>query len=139
MCLSVKSFLTNDDDGKQTSTSYEHRWGPDVDQIVRWQILSDTEQIVTDPMEEEAKTKLMDNASTTVIVPTMMKIDKSGRNIVKGNPLLRSPFKQEITWEPDPDDMDYNATFFEHFFPSVVGKAALLDKMLWDLRQNCLA
>jgi hypothetical protein len=43
-------------------------------------------------------------------------------------------FKKEIDWGPDPDNMDYNKTFFDHFFPSIQGHAKLIDKFHADPR-----
>ncbi|KAL7554128.1 hypothetical protein ACHAWF_017536 [Thalassiosira exigua] len=42
----------------------------------------------------------------------------------------KSPIKKDIDWKPDPNDNDYNAMLFDHFFPGVEGKAAVLDKYL---------
>ena len=41
-----------------------------------------------------------------------------------------SPFKVHIPWKPETANVDYFDTYFTHFFPSLVGKAALLDKYL---------
>mmetsp|Transcript_9413 Transcript_9413/g.20280 ORF Transcript_9413/g.20280 Transcript_9413/m.20280 type:complete len:903 (+) Transcript_9413:61-2769(+) len=46
----------------------------------------------------------------------------------------KSPFKVDIPWDPDVNKVDYNETFFKFFFPSLAGKAKLLDKWLSDPR-----
>ena len=40
------------------------------------------------------------------------------------------PMRKEIPWSPDTTKVDYNEIFFEHFFPSLKGKAKLMDKFL---------
>ena len=61
-----------------------------------------------------------------------MRVDHAGSTVIKNNPLLRSPFKKTIPWDPNPANMDYNAVYFDHFLPPVKGKAAVLDEILWD-------
>ena len=41
-----------------------------------------------------------------------------------------SPFLVDIPWKPETSAVDYFDTFFKHFFPSLEGKAALLDEYL---------
>ena len=41
-----------------------------------------------------------------------------------------SPFIIDIPWKPETAAVDYFDTFFNHFFPSLEGKAALLDEYL---------
>ena len=40
------------------------------------------------------------------------------------------PMKVDIPWSPDTTKVDYNKIFFEHFFPSLKGKAKVIDKFL---------
>lgn len=40
------------------------------------------------------------------------------------------PFKTDIPWDPNVNEVDYNKILFEHFLPSVEGKAKQLDKWL---------
>jgi len=50
-------------------------------------------------------------------------------------PLMPEPevqYRKEIEW--DAEDMDHNKVFFEHFFPSIVGHAAIIDEYLLDPR-----
>ena len=39
-------------------------------------------------------------------------------------------YKIDIPWDKDMSKVDYNAIFFDHFFPSLEGKAAVLDEYL---------
>lgn len=45
-----------------------------------------------------------------------------------------NPFSIDVPWDPNPDEVDYNSVFFDHFFPDLEGKAALLDEYLADER-----
>ena len=45
-----------------------------------------------------------------------------------------SPFSVEIPWSPETSKVDYFDIFFKHFFPSLEGKAAVLDKYLSNPR-----
>ena len=45
-----------------------------------------------------------------------------------------SPFTKKIQWDPETKKVDYFGIFFDHFFPSLAGKAATLDKYLSDPR-----
>ena len=47
---------------------------------------------------------------------------------------IYNPVKVDIPWSPVLRDVDYNFIFFEHFFPSLEGKAKLIDEYLWDCR-----
>ena len=40
---------------------------------------------------------------------------------------IYNPVKVDIPWSPVLRDVDYNFIFFEHFFPSLEGKAKLID------------
>ena len=51
-----------------------------------------------------------------------------------GESANKSPFKVDIPWDPDMNKVDYNEIFFKYFFPSLAGKAKLLDKWLSDPR-----
>ena len=35
--------------------------------------------------------------------------------------------QERIPWDPDPSKVDYNRVLLDHFFPSLSGKAKLLD------------
>ena len=49
-----------------------------------------------------------------------------------------SPMKVNIPWHPDKSVLDYNKIFFGHFFPSLKGKAKLMDEYLRDDRCSML-
>ena len=39
-------------------------------------------------------------------------------------------FNYNIPWDQDPNKVDYNKVLLDHFFPSLVGKAKVLDEFL---------
>ena len=49
-------------------------------------------------------------------------------------PEIYSPLKISIPWSRFPKDLSYNDIFFKYFFPSLEGKAELMDEYLWDRR-----
>ena len=62
---------------------------------------------------------------------------KEGEEIVDDvmqHPPNTSPFKIDIPWTASVNNTDYFGIFFEHFFPLLEGKAAVLDKYLSDER-----
>lgn len=108
-CVTKKAtdtFLKLDPELKKVATTFVHPYGVNVDEGIVWTILGDSEAITEDPMDEHGS-------------------DDSDDDDV---------FKEEIDWHPDPSKVDYNYTFFEHFFPSVEGKAKVLDEYLNDER-----
>ena len=92
--------------------------------MIKWQILGEDEQIVTCPMEQKMKAS---SAPMAVSAPGAR---------VAGNPdqLDVNPFKKDIEWDPVPNKTDYNKIFFEHFFPSLEGKAEVADRIISDPR-----
>ena len=52
---------------------------------------------------------------------------------------IYNPVKVDIPWSPVLRDVNYNSIFFEHFFPSLEGKAKLMDEYLWDRRCSMYA
>ena len=50
---------------------------------------------------------------------------------------LATPFGYNIPWSRYPKDINYLNIFFDHFFPSLVGKAAVLDEYLGNMRCSC--
>ena len=65
---------------------------------------------------------------------------KEGDEIVEDvmqHPTAESPFAIDIPWTSSKSLNDYFGIFFEHFFPSMKGKAAVLDKYLSDERCSC--
>jgi hypothetical protein len=55
-------------------------------------------------------------------------------NDVMQHPAAASPFSIDIPWTASMFGNNYFGIFFEHFFPSREGKAAVLDKYLSDER-----
>ena len=49
-------------------------------------------------------------------------------------PEIYSPLKINIPWSRFSKDISYNDIFFKYFFPSLEGKAELMDEYLWDRR-----
>jgi len=41
-----------------------------------------------------------------------------------------------IPWDPDPSKVDYNKVLLDHFFPSMTGKAKVLDDFLYRQPKN---
>jgi len=46
----------------------------------------------------------------------------------------QSPFRIDIPWDPDPEKVNYNKIYFDYFFPSLDGKAEVMDKFFDDPR-----
>ena len=42
----------------------------------------------------------------------------------------QSLFRIDIPWDPDPEKVNYNEIYFDYSFPSLVGKAEVMDKFL---------
>lgn len=62
---------------------------------------------------------------------------EEGKEIVQDvmqHPTTSSVFNIDIPWSPSINGNDYFTIFFEHFFPSLEGKAAVIDKYLSDER-----
>ena len=53
---------------------------------------------------------------------------------MKESDTKKSPFKIDIPWNNDPEKVDYNKIFFEHFFPDLTGKAKVIDRFFADVR-----
>ena len=47
---------------------------------------------------------------------------------------VSSPFTIDIPWDPEPANVDYNNVFLAHFFPSLEGKAAQINRFHADPR-----
>jgi hypothetical protein len=45
-------------------------------------------------------------------------------------------FSENIPWSSDPCEVDYNSVLFNKFFPSLKGKAKVLDEFLWHDSKN---
>ena len=94
---------------------FTYKYGEKDSDVVQWEILPEDIQITEDVMEKRAR----DENDLTEDAP---------------NPLIKSPFKKDIPWNPDKSKMDYNNIFFEHFFPDVAGLAEKMDRFLGDVR-----
>ena len=55
-------------------------------------------------------------------------------DVMQHEPQDGSPFSTEIEWHPSSNRVDYFDVFFSHFFPSLKGKAAVLDQYLSNPR-----
>ena len=58
-------------------------------------------------------------------------------DIMQPPPRYATPFGYNIGWSRFPKDMNYLNIFFDHFFPSLEGKAAVLDEYLASPRCTC--
>ena len=110
--------------GIKNAASFSLRYGGEDSDVIKWQILGEDEQIVTCPMEQKMKAS---SAPMAVSAPGAR---------VTGNPdqLNVNPFKKDIEWDTDPNKTEYNKIFFEHFFPSLEGKAEVADRIISDPR-----
>ncbi len=99
---SYKAFSLLDTELQALATNFKLKYGDGDNDELMWKILSETEQITVCPMETEQAS----------------------------NPIPDKPFTDDIPWDKDPNKVDYNTILFEKFFPSVVGKARVLDEYL---------
>jgi hypothetical protein len=58
-------------------------------------------------------------------------------DVMVAPPTYATPFGYNIGWSRFPKDISYSNIFFDHFFPSLVGKAAVLDEYLASPRCTC--
>ena len=49
---------------------------------------------------------------------------------------MQNPFHDELPWSKDPNEVDYNTLLLTKFFPSVEGKAKVLDEFLRQVSTN---
>ena len=54
-------------------------------------------------------------------------------------PKHKSPLVAEIPWDARKEAIPFNDVFFDHFFPSLAGKARLMDEFFSDARSGMLA
>jgi hypothetical protein len=112
---SYKSFSNSESDLQAVASNFELIYGEDVEEKIVWKILSETEQINVCPMEDA------------------MADDQASQD---GVPSDQSPFFDDIPWDKNPTNVDYNSVLFEKFYPSLKGKAAVLDEYLLHTPTN---
>ena len=64
----------------------------------------------------------------------LMEGSEISEDVMKHPPKDTSPFKANLQWMPETSKVDFFDIFFRHFFPSLEGKAAILDKYLSNPR-----
>ena len=64
----------------------------------------------------------------------LMEGSEISEDVMKHSPKDTSPFKANLQWMPETSKVDFFDIFFRHFFPSLEGKAAILDKYLSNPR-----
>jgi len=64
----------------------------------------------------------------------LMEGTEISEDVMKHPPKDTSPFNVNIPWSQETSKVDFFDIFFKHFFPSLEGKAAILDKYLSDPR-----
>ena len=97
------------------ASNFELIYGEDVEEKIVWKILSEKEQITVCPMEDAMA---------------------DGQASQDGVPSDQSPFFDDIPWHKNPTNVDYNSVLFEKFYPSLKGKAAVLDEYLLHTSTN---
>ena len=129
---SIASFLSHGQQAILDARSFVWRYGASDEEVVTWQILSEQEQIVQCPMEQEiaAKRTAMQGGSSPK--PAGMSFAPAGARTEELRNTLASlsPLKRDIPWNPNPNKVDYSKIFFGHFFPSLEGKAKIADGIL---------
>ena len=108
--------------------AFTFSYGGKPDETIEWSILGDTEQIVNCPMEEEQKRreeKEREAREEEDEFDMDMDMEEGG---------VSSPFTVDIPWDAEPANVDYNNVFLTHFFPSLEGKASMIDRFHADPR-----
>ena len=118
----IKAFMGMDVIGIKNAASFSLRYRRKDSDVIKWQILGEDEHISTSLMKQNMKAS---SAPMSVSAPGAR---------VAGNPdkLKVNPFKKDIEWDPVPNKTNYNKIFFEHFFPSLEGKAKVADRIILD-------
>lgn len=125
---SIDSFVSMDKAAMKTTKSFISCYGPKASDTIEWIILGDEQEINACAMKEYAKRKKQEAATDD-------NADSSAKpSIDKGEDIFPHPIKKDIPWDPDPSKVNYNSILFEHFLPSVVGKAKMIDEYLSDPR-----
>ena len=134
---SIKGFVSMDAVGMKQCREYVQKFGPGPDDEVRWEILSEDQQIVTCPMEMHWAQQREAAATVPACRNEGMDIGKPGARLT-GNPTTMDidPLRQDIPWDPIAEKVDYNSTFFKHFFLDMKGTAEKADRYLSDPRSG---
>ena len=109
---SYKTFSNLESCLQAIASNFELKYGDGNKDKIIWKVLSEKEQITVCPMEEE-------RASKEGTIPSD-----------------ESPFLEDIPWDRNPSNVDYNSILFEKFFPSLEGKADVLDEYLSHTSTN---
>ena len=97
---SYKHFSAMPIENQRDAREFDLKYGKEDDDVIKWTILSEEEQITECPME--------------------------GKEEIKNKDVL----KEGIPWDADPSKVDYCKILLEKFFPSLEGKAKVLDEFL---------
>ena len=101
-------------------------------------ILTEEEEIMTCLMELEYSAKITENSGEAAPKPGGMAYNNAGAVQASTCPPLCEvdPTKIDIPWYPNPKKNDYTTIFFEHFFPSLKGKATIADRIMHNPRSG---
>ncbi|KAL7549478.1 hypothetical protein ACHAWF_012745 [Thalassiosira exigua] len=137
---SQKKFLALSGEQKKVASTFTFEYGPEQDDKIEWTILKDGEEITDDPMEHPFEEDGSVNPVYDLALDPANEPQGKGKRKQLRPPVAndgggkKGPFKKDIPWDPESKDVDYNDIFFEHFFPSLKGKAKVLDEYLADSR-----
>lgn len=133
---STSSFLALGRQAMLDARSMDYRYGAKENEVIKWQILSEMEEIVQCPMEQElaAKQAIVEGRSSRK--PAGMTCASAGARVEELTNTLASlsPLKKDIPWNRDPHKVDYSSVFFDHFFASLEGTAKVADEILGNPR-----
>ena len=115
---SIDNFLKMTAAEMRRAKTFEYAYGAGEDDTVKWTILGDGEQIINDPMDQARPTRLPDESDEDF---NKRRDDWRKRD---------NPYKKDIEWTPNAKDMEWWKIFFDHFFPSLKGKAYVMDLYL---------
>lgn len=105
-------FSLLETDLQAEASNFELKYGDDDKDRIVWKILTETKQITVCPMENKQAS----------IDQTLTSED--------------TPFTDDIPWDKDPYNVDYNSILFDKFFPLFVRKATVLDEYLSRVSTN---
>ena len=111
--MSYKSFDNLESDLQAVASNFELIYGKDVEDKIVWKILK--EQVTVCSMEDAMA---------------------DGQASQDGVPSDESPFLYDIPWDKNPTNVYYNSVLFKKFYPSLKGKAAVMDEYLRHTSTN---